>query len=139
MLKASSPLFAGVFALLFGAVQTARADTIVVTSDVTAATLTEGQSLVVTYTAVITVSDSNGALVGGFISPQVGPSGDLTDILDNVADSSPLFNCVGQTFFIAGNGTAANTCSFRITFIGVQDAVVEDSDSGSATARLGLS
>jgi hypothetical protein len=64
MLKASNLLFAGVFALLLGAVQTARADGIVLTPDQTVATITEGQSLVVNYTAVITVTSTGGVLVG---------------------------------------------------------------------------
>jgi hypothetical protein len=125
-------------ALLFSTLQTARADSVQVTADQTVATLTEGQSLVVTYTAVISASGTDPSasveIFPATVDSQLDPSGDLSDLL---VVGSVVDNCSGL-YFAMNNGGPANTCADQVTYVPASDTGAENFDFGSATAELVL-
>jgi hypothetical protein len=128
-------LFALVSATGFFA-RPASADSIVITPDVLVANLTEGQSLLVHYSLVVTVDAGDSFSINGEgIFSGENASGDATDLL-GIDNPSLNDNCRVQTFLSSGNGTASNTCAATVNYIPNSNPDTENSDSGTATASV---
>jgi hypothetical protein len=120
---------------------------IVLTGDTPSATIQEGLSFIVTYSAAVTVTDPNpNNFYGGaetFTLTAILLSGDPTDsnsVLNNFSFFSPVADsCKSGFFSSAGNGTSANTCTVQLKYESLDPNAATETDRDSSFTRIDLS